>query len=588
MKRNPKRWFPEQCISWKFLNVMKLTLFLCLIATFHVSAMSYAQSGTVSIHAKKAPVTEVLKMIEAQSKYTFIFNNEQINGLKPVTLNVKDEKITKVLETCLQGTELSYELVDNVIVINRRISLPQQNVTIEGVVKDKKGSVLPGVSIFIKGTTVGVATDIDGKFKMDLPQIENVVLVFSFVGMETQEIAYTGQKTLNVVMKEDAKEMEEVVVNGYFTKNKDSFTGTAVVVTKEELSKVSSNNLISALQVFDPSFRLQENVEMGSNPNSMPEFRIRGNSGFGAEGLSESRLKNDPNLPTFILDGYEVEVEKIFDLNMDRIESVTILKDASATAIYGSRAANGVVVVTTKAPEPGVLRVSYNLNMAITTPDLSDYNLLNAAEKLEAEKAAGYYTAEDMFTQQRLDQDYAYRWANVKKGVDTYWLSQPLRTAVGHKHSLYIEGGDQSIRYGIDVNYQGNPGVMKKSKRDRMGLGFLLSYNLKDKFLFRNKLSVDKVKAKESPYGSFSEFTKANPYFPVYDEQGNLIKEYPQYVAATYRHLNPLYEGTLNHKDETQYTEWTNNFDLDWFINTNFRLKGRVSYSEKTEQHENL
>lgn len=586
MKRNPKRWFPEQCIFWKFLNVMKLTLFLCLIATFHVSAMSYAQSGTVSIHAKKAPVTEVLKMIEAQSKYTFIFNNEQINGLKPVTLNVKDEKITKVLETCLQGTELSYELVDNVIVINRRISLPQQKVTIEGVVKDKKGSVLPGVSIFIKGTTVGVATDIDGKFKMDLPQIENVVLVFSFVGMETQEIAYTGQKTLNVVMKEDAKEMEEVVVNGYFTKNKDSFTGTAVVVTKEELSKVSSNNLISALQVFDPSFRLQENVEMGSNPNSMPEFRIRGNSGFGAEGLSESRLKNDPNLPTFILDGYEVEVEKIFDLNMDRIESVTILKDASATAIYGSRAANGVVVVTTKAPEPGVLRVSYNLNMAITTPDLSDYNLLNAAEKLEAEKAAGYYTAEDMFTQQRLDQDYAYRWANVKKGVDTYWLSQPLRTAVGHKHSLYIEGGDQSIRYGIDVNYQGNPGVMKKSKRDRMGLGFLLSYNLKDKFLFRNKLSVDKVKAKESPYGSFSEFTKANPYFPVYDEQGNLIKEYPQYVTATYRHLNPLYEGTLNHKDENQYTEWTNNFDLDWFINTNFRLKGRISYSEKTEQHE--
>ena len=104
---------------------------------------------------------------------------------------------------------------------------------------------------------------------------------------------------------------------------------------------------------------------MGSNPNSMPNFRIRGNSGFGAEGLSEANLKNDPNLPTFILDGYEVDVEKIFDLNMDRIESVTILKDASATAIYGSRAANGVVVVTTKAPQEGQLRVSYNLKMCI-------------------------------------------------------------------------------------------------------------------------------------------------------------------------------------------------------------------------------
>ena len=134
-------------------------------------------------------------------------------------------------------------------------------------------------------------------------------------------------------MEEDVAEMEEVVVNGYFTKNKDSFTGNAVVVSKDELAKVSSNNLLSALQVFDPSFRLKDNVDMGSNPNSMPNFRIRGNSGFGAEGLSEANLKNDPNLPTFILDGYEVDVEKIFDLNMDRIESVTILKDASATAI---------------------------------------------------------------------------------------------------------------------------------------------------------------------------------------------------------------------------------------------------------------
>ena len=153
------------------------------------------------------------------------------------------------------------------------------------------------------------------------------------------------------------------------------------MVSKDELAKVSSNNLLSALQVFDPSFRLKDNVDMGSNPTSMPNFRIRGNSGFGAEGLSEANLKNDPNLPTFILDGYEVDVEKIFDLNMDRIESVTILKDASATAIYGSRAANGVVVVTTKAPQEGQLRVSYNLNVAISAPDLSDYHLLNAREK---------------------------------------------------------------------------------------------------------------------------------------------------------------------------------------------------------------
>lgn len=586
MKKNRKKWFPEESLPGKFLRMMKLTLFLCCVSMLQVSAMSYAQSGTVNIRVKQAAVTEIFQIIESQSGYTFVYNNEQVNRLKPVSMDVIDAQISSILDECLAGSGLKYDLVEKVIVIRQGNSLPQSTISIQGTVKDKEGSPLPGVSVFIKGTTMGVATDIDGNFKIDLPKAENIVLVFSFVGMEKQEVKYTGQKAIHVILKEDATEMEEVVVNGYFTKNKDSFTGTAVTVTKDELSKVSSNNLISALQVFDPSFRLQENINNGSNPNNLPDFRIRGNSGFGAEGLSEAKLKNDPNLPTFILDGYEVKVEKIFDLNIDRIESVTILKDASATAIYGSRAANGVVVVTTKAPEPGELKVSYNLTMTVTAPDLSDYNLLDAEGKLKAEEMAGVYKSSDLFSQQNLDKDYAYRLTNVLRGVNTYWLSKPLETAVGHKHSLYVEGGDKSVRYGIDLNYQGNPGVMKKSSRDRLGVGFLLSYNLKNKLLFRNKLSVDKVKSKESPYGSFSEFTKANPYYPTHDENGKLIKQYPQHLSTSYRILNPLYEAQLNHKDQTEYMEVTNNFDIDWFINENFRLKGRVSYTERNDKKE--
>lgn len=438
MKKNRKRWYPEEGIPGKFLRKMKLILFLCWAGMMQVSAMSYAQTGTVSIRVKETALHEIFQLIEAQCGYTFVYNNEQLNGLKPVSIEMTDAKISKVLDECLKGTDLRYELLDQIIVINRRSALPQTALDLQGTVKDKEGNPLPGVSVFIKGTTIGVATDVDGKFKMQLPEMENMVLVFSFTGMKKQEVKYTKQPVLNIVMEEDVAEMEEVVVNGYFTKNKDSFTGNAVVVSKDELAKVSSNNLLSALQVFDPSFRLKDNVDMGSNPNSMPNFRIRGNSGFGAEGLSEANLKNDPNLPTFILDGYEVDVEKIFDLNMDRIESVTILKDASATAIYGSRAANGVVVVTTKAPQEGQLRVSYNLNVAISAPDLSDYHLLNAREKLEAEVAGGLYESEYMDTQQKLRMDYADRLKRVKSGVDTYWLSQPLEVAVGHKHSLYV------------------------------------------------------------------------------------------------------------------------------------------------------
>ena len=554
MKKNRKRWYPEEGIPGKFLRKMKLILFLCWAGMMQVSAMSYAQTGTVSIRVKETALHEIFQLIEAQCGYTFVYNNEQLNGLKPVSIEMTDAKISKVLDECLKGTDLRYELLDQIIVINRRSALPQTALDLQGTVKDKEGNPLPGVSVFIKGTTIGVATDVDGKFKMQLPEMENMVLVFSFTGMKKQEVKYTKQPVLNIVMEEDVAEMEEVVVNGYFTKNKDSFTGNAVVVSKDELAKVSSNNLLSALQVFDPSFRLKDNVDMGSNPNSMPNFRIRGNSGFGAEGLSEANLKNDPNLPTFILDGYEVDVEKIFDLNMDRIESVTILKDASATAIYGSRAANGVVVVTTKAPQEGQLRVSYNLNVAISAPDLSDYHLLNAKEKLEAEVAGGLYESEYMDLQQLLRMDYADRLKRVKSGVDTYWLSQPLEVAVGHKHSLYVEGGDKSIRYGIDLNYQANPGVMKKSSRDRFGVGFLLSYNLNNKLLFRNKLTVDKVKSKESPYGTFRDYALANPYERVHDDDGNLIESYDTHVATTARYLNPLYEATLNHKDESVYS----------------------------------
>ncbi len=193
-----------------------------------------------------------------------------------------------------------------------------------------------------------------------------------------------------------------------------------------------------------------------------------------------------PTSRPFILDGYEVTAEKVYDLNMDRVESVTILKDASATAIYGSRAANGVIVITTKAPEPGRLRVSYQFDGVVQTPDLRDYNLMNAAEKLEAERLAGYYeNPGDPFTQQASDKDYALRLSNViRAGLTPIGCRSPSRRLSDRSTSLYLEGGDESIRYGVSANYQNNPGVMKESFRNRYGLEVNLQYNWKNKLLF--------------------------------------------------------------------------------------------------------
>ena len=452
--------------------------------------------------------------------------------------------------------------------------------TVKGTVVDSQGEPLPGVSIVVTGDKkLGSTTDTDGHFTINVKN--NQELVFSYIGMKAKTVVYKGQELLNITLEDDTESMDEVVVNGYYTKNKQSFTGNAVTVSKDDLQKVTNTNLMSALQIFDPSFKLQEDISAGSNPNSVPKMRIRGDSGFGS--ISETNLKNDPNQPTFILDGYEVSAEKVYDLNMDRVASVTILKDASATAIYGSRAANGVVVITTKAPERGRLRISYKFDGLVQTPDLRDYNLMNAAEKLEAERLAGEYETTDPASQQKLDMDYALRLRNVKRGVDTYWLSQPIQTVMGQKHSLYLEGGDHNIRYGLSANYQNNPGVMKDSYRDRFGIDVNLQYNWKDKVLFRNNLAISRVKSQESPYGSFSEYTKINPYWPIYDDNGTMYKEYPKYMSTTYVLRNPLVEALLNNRDESEYLEVTDNFNLEWFITKHLRFKGQISYTMRND-----
>lgn len=238
---------------------------------------------------------------------------------------------------------------------------------------DERKLPLPGVTVLIKGTKLGTATDFNGKYSLKLPEMKNIVLVFSFMGMETQEIKYTGKDTINVTLKEDKVKLQDVVVTGYLNVRKESFTGNATTVTRDQLMNVNARNVIAALQTFDPSFRIKENKLWGSDPNALPEFNIRGETSIGQQkGLDiekermtqRTNLKNNPNLPIFILDGFEVDVQKIYDMDINRIESMTILKDAAATAMYGSQAANGVIVVTSVAPKPGEMQIYYNLSVA--------------------------------------------------------------------------------------------------------------------------------------------------------------------------------------------------------------------------------
>ncbi len=550
-----------------------------------ISAQSNPDEGrTITYRCTNQSLHKALSEVERLSGYYRI--QYVMADVEPytVTADIQAQPVTEAVAALLKSTPLKYDVNGRFVQVYNPAKRERQSGekgVATGRVVDEQGEPLIGVSVREAHGKNGTVTDMDGRFSLRMTHGSGR-LVFSYIGMKTQTADYKGEGVLDVTLSEDSERIDEVVVNGYYTKNKSSFTGNAVSVSRDELMKVSHSNLMTALQVFDPSFKLQEDISAGSNPNAVPSMRIRGDSGFGE--ISETNLKNDPNLPTFILDGYEVTAEKVYDLNMDRVESVTILKDASATAIYGSRAANGVIVITTKAPEPGRLRVSYQFDGVVQTPDLRDYNLMNAAEKLEAERLAGYYeNPGDPFTQQASDKDYALRLSNVRRGVDTYWLSQPIQTIVGQKHSLYLEGGDESIRYGVSANYQNNPGVMKESFRNRYGLEVNLQYNWKNKLLFRNMLSVNRVKSQESPYGSFTEYAQTNPYWPVRDENGELIKQYEQNIVTTYVLRNPLGEALLNNRDESEYLEVTNNFNFEWYITQHWRFKGQLSYTMRRD-----
>ena len=566
------------------LVLMHFLTFLLLLILLPGMAITQAQNK-ISIEMRNASLQDVFTALQQQSHLRFLYSNEDVDNIKVEQLKSEQEKIGTILDQVLKNTGLTWKIQDHIIFIKKaKITVPPvESVKITGKVTDQTGNPLPGVTVAIKGTSLGGATDVDGNYSIEIPSGKEIVLVFSFVGMKTREILYQGKENINVVLEEEIKGMDEVVVTGYFNKNKSSFTGTAKSYTAEELKQVNPVNLLSALSILDPSFKMVENNLDGSNPNVIPDFQIRGTASMPSTNELTSSFVGSPNMPTFIMDGFEVTAEKVFDLDPMRIESMTILKDAAATAIYGSRASNGVVVINTKQPEAGKLRLLYNLDVSFNIPDLTDYDLLNATEKLQLEKAAGYFDPFGTIDQtEARERDYNYRLGLVQQGYNTYWLDKPLEVAIGHKHTLSVEGGEKAMRYSLDLTYENVPGVMKESGRQRMGMGTMLLYRFKN-LTFRNNMTYDNVKSTNSPYGSFREYATLNPYYPYQDENGNYLKELEANSGILGRKsvINPLYNTTLNVIDETSYSEFANNFGIDWYINADLRLKGNFAIRHK-------
>lgn len=586
----------------KILQILRVCLLIAVIMTTYFEVNATAQVIKVTVKMENATIDEMIKTVRTETKYRFLYRVEEVNKYGKRDINLENVSINEFLKTLLSGTRLSYEIEDDVIIIRPADDKKEEEKPriIKGKVLDDKGISLPGATVVIKGTKLGVVTDIDGKFNLEIPKMDSIVLVVSFIGFETQEYRVSNdpkndEKEFVIKLKEDVKQMDEVVVTGYANIKKESFTGSSVSVKRDELLKVSKTNVIKALQVFDPSFRIQENNQWGSDPNTLPEMYVRGRSGTGVKELdpnytTKANLQNNPNLPLFIMDGFQVSIQKVYDFDPNRIESMTILKDAAATAMYGSRAANGVVVITTIAPQPGKINVSYSMTGTLNIPDLRDYNLMNAKEKLATEVAAHIFEGSDENERIAYEQEYNKKLSNIEEGVNTYWLSKPLRTVFNHKHSIFIEGGHEDLRFGLNLLYSNNDGIMKESGRNNAGVEFSIDYRLGN-FQIKDKIVYQQTKSKESPYGNFSDYTKKLPYDKYKDENGNYLKETTSWGRSDYNStdlINPLWESTLSSFDKTTESLLENELGLNWSITPHLLAKGTFKVSKNLSERENF
>jgi TonB-linked SusC/RagA family outer membrane protein len=578
-------------IKSKIFRVMKYLFLFVFLLNAHAYSTVMGQRVEF-FRVKEATLEECLKKIELLTGFGFFYNELEVRKVKGITLDEREVELDKLLETLIVPLGFRHEIVDNIIVLKKLPADPparqQATIRVEGHVKDKHNAPLPGASVRLKGDpSTGTHANKDGFYILFIPGEGPHVLVFSFVGMKTVEVQYAGKSPVDVVMEEVVTDVDEVVITGIFTKARESYTGAVTSISDKELRQAGNRDVLSQIRNIDPSFFIVENNATGSDPNSLPEIQMRGNTGLNIDVKdlqTDMSTQQSANLPLFIIDGLEVSLQRVIDMDQNLVENITLLKDASATALYGSRGANGVVMISTRRPEAGKLRFSYKGDINIELPDLTSYNLLNAREKLAFEVAAGIYRSDVPHWEQRYEELYNQRLLQVVRGVDTYWLKYPVRVGAGQRHSLRAEGGDENFRYAANFAYNNIVGAMKGSNRNTYSGGAFLQYRFA-KVSFHDDLSISVNKANNSPYGTFSQYTQMNNYWAPYDDEGKLKKTLELFIhpgtGRSFNPGNPLYNATLPYRNSTGYTNFTNNFTVEWNFLPGASARGRFSITKQ-------
>ena len=567
------------------LLIMK---FLCLfvLLSVSVSAASYSQNARFSLSLENVALTDIFSTIRKSSEFTFIYNMDDVRNIRVKSLHVQKATVQEILDEVLRNTGFVYQIEDHVIVIQPQDTKEKKNsVTVQGWVRDKQKVPLPGVTVRMVGVSLGTATNARGWFSIDLPVLKGK-LEFSFVGYKKQQVEFSEKTdTLQIVLEEDLQQVEEVVVTGIFNKPKESFTGAVTSVTKEDLKVNFSRNLIQTLANIDASLLIVQNNEMGSDPNTLPEIQLRGASTMlDISDLENQKKRPEYNQPLFIMDGFEVDLERVMDLNQNDIESITILKDASATSLYGSRGANGVIIITTTLASAGALTVSYEGRLNLQIPDFSTYdNLMTAAEKFEVEKLYGVWDnlSSNLPNGQKYEDAYKEIEAAIADGLNYNWLKVPTRTGVGQNHALRFMGSQESWNYALSLSYDDTKGSMKESDRKNFNGMMQLGWR-NDKWNVRQSLSVGINKSQDSPYGQFSYYVQMNRYWEPYDENGKPVDSF-YHPTSNYAIDNPLYDHAVGVWNKTKYTNLRSNTMVDFIITPHLKATATLGLNRKSK-----
>ncbi len=471
----------------KIARIMKLTTALLLFTCLQVSATGWSQER-ITLKMTAAEIKKVLFAIEKNSDYRFLFAEEAIKGKPRVNIDVVEATVNEVLDKILANTGISYKVLGtNLVVLKEGISAmniaEQQEVRVSGKVISANGEPLAGASVLIKGTRTGTTTDANGNFSLTVP--DDAVLIFSSVGYENSEIAVNGQSTLSVTLKQSEKLQDAVVVIGYGSARKKDLTGSVASVTGAELAK---QPVLTATQAVQGKVAGVQVITSG-DPNALPIIRIRG-TGTMLAGAN----------PLYVVDG--VINDDIRNINSSDIVSMEILKDASATAIYGMRAANGVILITTKKGKPGKMLINYDATVGIKEAS----HLVNMAG---ANQYAGYINEASIYYGSG---DSIVKQSTLQSGGNTDWYDEILKRGFFQNHNLSLSGGSDKINYFLSAGYLSDEGIIRTNNFKRFTLRNNNDYKITKNFKVSTLLSYSRSDVRNVDLGAFNVAYRAAPY----------------------------------------------------------------------------